>query len=112
MLSRAVEPVPLQTDAQGVVRVAGTRVTLDTVVNAFETGASAEEIADDYPLELDDVYAAILYYLRHRDEVRDYLEQRRRHADEVRRTNEARFDQRGLRDRLLARQRRSSGGAR
>lgn len=36
-------------DADGVVRVAGTRVTLDTVVAAFEEGATAEEIAQQYP---------------------------------------------------------------
>jgi len=31
----AVEKAPLVTDSQGVVRVANTRVTLDTVVTAF-----------------------------------------------------------------------------
>lgn len=31
-------------DADGVVRVGGTRVTLDTIVFAFEEGATAEEI--------------------------------------------------------------------
>ena len=35
-------PVPLRTDADGVVRVGRTRVTLDTVVAAFEEGATAE----------------------------------------------------------------------
>lgn len=99
----ALEPVPLRTDAQGVIRVGGTRVTLDTVVYAFDTGASPEEIAEDYPLRLDDVYAVITYYLRHREEVAAYLERRRRHAEAVRRENEARFDHRGLRERLLAR---------
>ena len=99
----AHEPVPLRTDDYGVIRIAGTRVRLDTVVYAFETGASPEEITDDYPLQLDDVYAVITYYLRHREEVQAYLEKRRRHADAVRRENEARFDQRGLRARLLAR---------
>ena len=99
----ALEPVPLRTDPQGVIRIAGTRVRLDTVVYAFETGASPEEIAEDYPLQLDDVYAVITYYLRHREEVEAYLEKRRRQADAVRRENEARFDHRGLRARLMAR---------
>ena len=48
-----------------VDRIGATRVRLDTVVQSFETGASAEEIAEDYPLKLDDVYAVITYYLRH-----------------------------------------------
>ena len=38
----AVEPLPLSTDADGVIRVAGTRVTLDTVIDTFITGASPE----------------------------------------------------------------------
>lgn len=99
----ALEPVPLTTDPQGVIRVGDTRVTLDTVVYAFETGASAEEIAEDYPLKLDDVYAVITYYLRHQDTVAAYLDRRRDHAAGVRRENQARFEQRGLRERLLAR---------
>ena len=101
--SVALEPVPLRTDTGGVIRIAGTRVRLDTVVYAFETGASPEEIAEDYPIRLDDVYAVITYYLRHREEVEAYLKDRQRQADAVRRTNEARFDHRGLRARLLAR---------
>ncbi len=43
------EPTPLQTDTNGVVRVGGTRVTLDTVVYAFEEGTTAEEIVQQYP---------------------------------------------------------------
>jgi hypothetical protein len=37
--TNVLERVPIHTDAHGVVRVAGTRVTLDTIVDAFETGA-------------------------------------------------------------------------
>jgi len=60
-------PVPLTTDEDGIVRVAGTRVSLDTVVYAFNQGASAEEILQQYPsLALRDIYATITYYLQHR----------------------------------------------
>lgn len=104
-LSLAAEPFPLQTDSHGVVRVGGTRVTLDSVVYAFAEGATAEEIAFRYPtLDLPDIYAAITYYLRHRAEVEAYLRQREARAAEVRRENEARFDPAGIRERLLARQ--------
>ncbi|MQA16993.1 MAG: DUF433 domain-containing protein [Pseudonocardiaceae bacterium] len=100
----APEPVPLMTDPDGVVRVGSTRVTLDTVVAAFRTGATAEEIAQQYPtLELADIYAVITYYLRHRGEVEEYLRVREREAAEVRAENEARFDPVGIRERLLAR---------
>jgi uncharacterized protein (DUF433 family) len=98
------DPVPLAADADGVIRVGGTRVTLDTVVTAFREGVSAEAIADQYPtLDLADVYAAIAYYLRHRTDVEDYLARAREQAERVRRENEARFSPEGVRARLLAR---------
>lgn len=100
------EPLPLSTDSDGVVRVGGTRVTLDTIVEAFSEGLTAEEIQQQYPsLGLPAVYAAISYYLHHREAVADYLEERAQQADEVRREVRSRFDQSGIRERLLARQR-------
>jgi uncharacterized protein (DUF433 family) len=100
----AAEPIPLAIDADGVVRVGGTRVTLDTIVAAFEEGLTAEEIVHQYPsLPLADVYAVISYYLHRRPEVEAYLRQRQQQAAEIRRQNEARFDPYGVRDRLLAR---------
>jgi uncharacterized protein (DUF433 family) len=100
----ALEPIPLSTDADGVIRLAGTRVTLDTVIDTFMTGASPEEIAQDFPvLRLDDVYAVITYYLRHRAEVDAYLRGRRARAEVIRREIEAHSPQAGLRARLLAR---------
>ena len=52
--------MPLQTDADGVIRVGGTRVTLETVVEAFQQGATAEEIVQQYPsLALAEVYAVL-----------------------------------------------------
>jgi hypothetical protein len=84
------------------VRVGKTRVTLDTIVSVFKQGATTEEIVDRYPsLKLADVYATIAFYLNHQDEVEAYLQQRQQEAQEVRKMNKARFDQQGLRDRLL-----------
>lgn len=102
----AVFEIAIETDASGVIRVGGTRVTLDTLVAAFNEGATAEEIVQQYPsLELGDVYAVIGYYLHNRAEVEQYLERRREEASLVRRENEARFDPEGIRDRLLFRRR-------
>ena len=43
------DPVPLVLAEDGrVIRIAGTRVTLDTVIGAFKRGATPEEIAQDY----------------------------------------------------------------
>ncbi|HUT35798.1 MAG TPA: DUF433 domain-containing protein [Planctomycetota bacterium] len=100
----AADAIPLHADSDGVIRVGNTRVTLDTVVAAFSQGATAEEIVQRYPsLELADVYQVIGYYLHRTSEVEAYLNERKAHADAVRRENEARFDPRGVRDRLLAR---------
>lgn len=96
--------LPLATDKNGVVKIGGSRVTLDTVVRAFIRGATAEEIAQQYPsISLSDVYATISYYLQHRTEVEQYLEKRGKLAKTVRNQNKQRFDQSGIRARLLAR---------
>ncbi len=109
-LTITAEPVPLLTDKDGVVRVGGTRVTLDTVVAAFNEGATAEEIVQQYPsLQLADVYAVISYYLRNQSEVETYLKKRQQQAEEIRKQNEARFDPHGIRERLLARRPKNKG---
>lgn len=103
-LPLTAEPPPLNTGDDGVVRVGGTRVTLDTVVEAFLEGLTPEEVQQQYPsLDLPDVYAAVSYYLHHRHEVEGYLRERARHREEIRREVENRFDPAGIRDRLLAR---------
>jgi len=103
-LPLTADPPPLTTGDDGVVRVGGTRVTLDTVVEAFREGLTPEEIQQQYPsLGLTHVYSAITYYLHHRSEVEDYLEERARQRAEVRREVEERFDPTGIRERLLAR---------
>lgn len=103
-LTIQADPVPLQSDDDGVVRVAGTRVTLDTVVAAFQNGATPETVVDQYPsLRLDDVYSILGYFLRHREQVERYLTGRRSAGEATRQQNEARFPPSGTRDRLMAR---------
>jgi uncharacterized protein (DUF433 family) len=103
-LAIKAEPAPLVIASDGIVRVGGTRVTLDTVVAVFKQGSTAEEIVHRYPsLRLGDVYASIAFYLNHQEDVEAYLQQRQQQAQEIRQMNEARFDPQGLRDRLLAR---------
>ena len=98
------EAVPLRVYEHGVCRVSGTRVTLETLVHAFQQGATAEEIAQQYPsVPLADVYATIAYYLKHREEVDSYLqnveEEEARALQEIR----SRSPLADLRERLLAR---------
>jgi len=67
-------------DEHGVLRVADTRVMLDSVVAPFHLGHSAETIAQQYPaLSLEEVYGAIAYYLANQADVDKYL----RDQDEV-----------------------------
>ncbi len=107
-LTIPIESAPIETDPQGVVRVAKTRVTLDTLVTAFLEGCTPEEIKEQYPsLQLADIYFILGYYLRHKDEVHNYLAERQRQSDLIRQETEQRFNPVGIRDRLLARQNRS-----
>lgn len=105
-MSLSVTAIPLSTDEAGVIRVSDTRVSFDSVIFAFNEGATPEEIVQQYPpLNLPDVYAVIGYYLQHRAEVEDYLENRLAERLELRKELEARSDSQDIRERLLARQR-------
>ncbi|HKY38393.1 MAG TPA: DUF433 domain-containing protein [Polyangiaceae bacterium] len=102
---------PLVADEDGVIRVAGTRVQLETIVLAFDAGATAEEIVQQYPsLELADVYAVISYLLGNEAVVRDYVAQRVASAKALRIEIERSSPTDGIRQRLLAR-RQQAGGA-
>jgi|SRR6185295_16300243 len=80
----STESPPLSTDG-GVIRVGGTRVSFDSVLFAFLDGSTPEEIAQQYPtLNLADVYAAVAYYLNHRDEVGAYLRDRQTQRERIR----------------------------
>jgi uncharacterized protein (DUF433 family) len=96
------DPIPLRLDANGVLRVGNTRVTLDTVIDAYHEGASAEEVARRYDsLTLADVYGVFAYYLRHQADLDRYLEERR--AAAVRSQVEARQGVQDIRGRLTRR---------
>jgi uncharacterized protein (DUF433 family) len=104
MLNVEAEAIPLKADADGVLRVGGTRVSLDSVVAAFELGSTPEQIVQSYDaLELDQVYAVITYYLRHREAVTRYLDDRQEKRDSVRQEIQAVSPTAGLRERLLKR---------
>jgi len=57
--------------------IAGTRVSLDSIVFAFQEGLSPEAIVTEcFPsVKLEQVYGAITYYLAHRTEIDAYLQQ-------------------------------------
>jgi uncharacterized protein (DUF433 family) len=64
--------------------IAGTRVSLDSVVYAFLEGLSPESIVDSFDtLTLEEVYGALAFYLGHRDEIDTYLKQSEAQFDEL-----------------------------
>ena len=105
LLSGSVAAVPLRHSADGsMIYVGSTRVPLETVIRAFLRGGIPEEIVIQFrALMLADVYTVIGFYLNHRDEVDQYLQQAQAHSEQVRRENETRFDTTDLRARLLSR---------
>ncbi len=103
-MSQATTTVPLSQDQSGVLRVTRTRVSLDSIIYAFNEGATPEEIVQQYStLDLKDVYAVISYYLQNQAEVERYLAQRQTERQEMKKEIESRFDPRGVRERLMAR---------
>ena len=70
-------PDPVQhvnVDKHGVLRVGTNRISLDSVVYAFREGESPETIRQNWPLlSLEQVYAAIAFYLANREKVDEYL---------------------------------------
>jgi len=103
------EPIPMQADSDGTVRIGGTRVTLDTVISAHVNGATPQDIARQYPtIQLADIYTVLAYYLRHTSEVETYLHERQQKAEQIRREMGNRFDPADVRDRLEQRRKQSA----
>jgi uncharacterized protein (DUF433 family) len=100
-LPERIEPPPLRTGADGVVRVGGTRVTLDSILHAHRRGDTPEEIAEGFPtVPLADIYAVIAYYLHYREEVDAYLAEQEAAGERVRREVEERFPATELREKV------------
>jgi len=98
------QTVPLVQESDGTVHVTDSRVTLDTLVGAFQKGATAEQVQDSFPsLSLQQIYATIAYYLEHQAEVEAYLKLRREEAASTRKEIESQQDTDGFRARVRAR---------
>jgi uncharacterized protein (DUF433 family) len=79
----------IRSDENGALRVGATRVSLDSVVYAFQKGHSPEAIRDQYPaLSLEEVYGAITFYLANEEEVDRYLKKQEKLWDELRKEAE------------------------
>jgi len=81
-------------DRDGGYYIAGSRVSLDSVVYAFQRGESPEGIVDSFPaLTLEQVFGAVAFYLANRESIDAYLRDGRtefaRMRDEARRRHPA-----------------------
>jgi len=65
---------PYVEERDGGLYIAGTRVSLDSVVIRFQQGASPEKIVQSFPtLRLAQVYGAIAYYLENEKAIDAYI---------------------------------------
>lgn len=82
-LNLASQAPPLR-QVDGTLRVGASNVLLETVLWAFQQGATPEQIADRYPtLHLADIYDVVGYYLRNRESVDPYLAEQERAAEDL-----------------------------
>jgi uncharacterized protein (DUF433 family) len=59
--------------------LAGTRISLDSIVYSFNEGSSPEAIQEDFPLlKRAQIYGAIAFYLDNQAEIDRYLEETER----------------------------------
>jgi len=85
---------------EGGLYVAGTRVSLDSIVYAFRRGEAPETICQNFELlTLEEVYGAIAHYLGHQAEIDAYLSQKDDQWAEGRRQAEPLSE--SLREKLL-----------
>ncbi len=96
--------IPINKGSDGVIRIGSTRVTLETVVQVFQNGSTAEEIAFQYPvLDLSDIYAVISYYLKNQTAVDNYIKTSQTAAEEIKSAVQKQFESKGTRQRLMMR---------
>lgn len=99
-----VSAPPFRWDEAGGIRIGESRVTLDSLLAAYHSGATPEEIAVQYSiLHLEEIYSAIAYYLSHRQQIDSYLERRHREQEQQRSAFIQQHNLANLRQRLLDR---------
>jgi uncharacterized protein (DUF433 family) len=97
---------PLEVWEDGTIRVTNSRVTLDVIVRQFKTGATAEQIQEDFPsLNLREIYAVLAFYLEQSNFVEDYLKKQKAEARETVEFIEQNLPTANLRASIRARQR-------
>jgi uncharacterized protein (DUF433 family) len=72
----------------GKPRIAGHRISVqDVIIWHKELGYTVEQIAEDYKLNLSDVYSALAYYHDHKAEIDDAIARGKRLFEEMKKKN-------------------------
>jgi uncharacterized protein (DUF433 family) len=75
---------PYIEERSGGLYVAGTGVSLDSVVIRFHDGASPDKIVHSFPsLKLSQVYGVIAYYLENEKAIKDYIAEGERELEQA-----------------------------
>ena len=83
MTIKTTQKVPLTLWKDGTIRVKGTRLLIDMIVNAHNRGACPEEIFESFPSDIytvADIYSIIAYYLKNKLKIDKYLAKREKEA--------------------------------
>src|SRR5258708_4614651 len=73
-------------ERDGGYYIAGTRISLDSIVHAFQDGESPEGILRSFPMAgpLVKIYGAMTFYLENKEKVEAYLRDQERRWDALR----------------------------
>ena len=102
-----VVSIPLEKNEQGVIRVLGTRVSLDSILHAYyNEGAIPEEIVMRFPTcSIENIYTIISWVLNNPDFVTKYLAAQSAKRQQLEQEIKQLYPSSGLRERLVARSR-------
>ena len=78
----------------GKPRIDGHRITVQNIAIWHDRlGWSADEIANEYDLDVADIYAALAYYFSHREEIDRSIQESRTFVEELRRQTPSKLQQ-------------------
>ena len=98
------DDVPLRYDDHGVIRVTGSRITLDVLVDCLEMGDTIDGIHEGFPsISLAQIDAIIRWYLDHKAEADEYIRIGKEEAEKIRREIESRPEYIAFRKRFWSR---------
>lgn len=110
MTLETTQTIPLTLWKDGTIRVKGTRLLVDMIIDAHKRGEIPEEIFNSFPSNdytVADIYLVISYYLSNKSMLEKYMAKREKEAEKIWKKIESMpgYKERNekLREKLLAR---------